>query len=217
MKTDSKIQNDVMEELKWDPSVTHEHVGVAVKDGIVTLSGYVPTYVEKSAAEKAVQRVAGVRAIAEKIEVKYPGSYRRDDEDIAGTILAQFKWTVQVPDDQIKVQVSKGWVTLGGDVQWEFQKTAAVNAVKGLIGVTGVSNLIEIKPKVQISNIKTKIEEALKRAAEREADRINIEVEGSKVILNGKVRSFAELIDARGAAWSAPGVSHVEDHLRIGT
>lgn len=215
MKTDSQIQADVIEELKWDPSVTHEHIGVAVKEGVVTLSGSVPSYFEKTAAERAAQRVAGVRAIAEEIEVKYSNSYRRDDAEIAESILNCFRWNVQIPDENLKVKVAKGWVTLSGEVEWDFQRTAAENAVKPLTGVLGVTNVIEVKPKVETSDVKTKIEQALKRAAEREARRIQVEVNGTEVTLSGKVRSYAELHDARGAAWSAPGVSAVQDHLVI--
>lgn len=215
MKTDAQIQEDVLDELKWDPSVTHEHIGVAVSDGVVTLSGFVPTYFEKSSAESAAQRVSGVKAIAEKIEVRYPGSYRREDEAIASAIITAFKWNVQVPDDVIKVKVSKGWVTLTGEVEWEYQRTAAENAVKTLSGVIGVTNSIAIKSKVQVLDVKTKIEDALKRATEREAERIKVSVEGRKVILSGKVRSYAELRDARSAAWSAPGVTDVQDNLVV--
>lgn len=215
MKTDAQIQEDVLDELKWDPSVTHEHIGVAVSDAVVTLSGYVPTYFEKSAAEEAAHRVSGVKAIAEKIEVRYPGTYRREDEAVAAAIITAFKWNVQVPDDVIKVRVSKGWVTLTGEVEWEYQRTAAENAVKSLSGVLGVTNSIEIKSKVQVLDVKAKIEEALKRASEREVERIKVSVEGRKVILSGKVRSYAELRDARSAAWSAPGVTDVQDNLVV--
>ena len=215
MKTDATIQKDVIDELKWCPSVAHEHIGVAVKDGVVTLSGYVPSYIEKSTSEKAAQRVAGVKAIVEKIEVRYPGSYYRGDEDIATMILNAFKWNVQIPEDRIRVKVSKGWVTLSGEVEWEYQKIAAEDAVKPLAGVLGVTNFVDIKPKVQALDVKAKIEEALKRSAEREVNQIHIAVEGSKVTLSGKVRSLSELMDARGAAWSAPGVKDVQDHLIV--
>lgn len=215
MKTDAQLQNDVIDELKWDPSVTHEHIGVSVNDGIVTLTGHVPNFLEKTSAEKAAQRVAGVKAIVEKMEVKYPGAYSRDDEDIASAILNAFKWNVQIPDERLKAKVRNGWVTLTGEVEWEYQKDAAANAVKPLTGVLGVTNSIEIKPKILISDLKAKIEQALKRAAEREADRIKVSVEGRKVTLSGKVRSYAELLDARGAAWSAPGVSEVRDNLIV--
>ena len=212
MKTDAQIQTDVMQELKWDPSLTHEHIGVAVSDGIVTLSGTVPSYVEKSSAEKAAQRVGGVKAVVEKIEVKIPGSYHRDDQDIAKAITDQFRWHTQVPDELVKVSVENGWVDLTGEVEWDYQRSAAENAVRGLTGVKGITNKITIRLKVaQPSDIRDKIEGALKRAAEREADRITVEVRGSRVILSGKVRSFAELRDVRGAAFSAPGVTAVED------
>jgi osmotically-inducible protein OsmY len=212
MKTDAQIQMDVMQELKWDPSVTHEHIGVAVADGIVSLSGTVPTYIEKFTAEKAAQRVSGVKVVVEKIEVKGSGSYRRDDQDIAKAIIDQFRWHTQVPDDLIKASVENGWVELTGEVEWEYQRKAAENAVKGLTGVKGLANKLVIRPKVaQPFEIKNKIEDALARRAEREANRISVEVRGTRVILSGKVNSFAELRDVRGVAWGAPGVTAVDD------
>jgi osmotically-inducible protein OsmY len=218
MKTDAQIQTDVMQELKWDPSITHEHIGVAVADGIVTLSGTVPSYIEKSSAERAAQRVSGVKAVVEKIEVKVPGAYHRDDQDIAKAILDQFRWHTQIPDDVVKPRVENGWVELTGEVDWDYQRSAAENAIRNLTGVKGITNRITIKARVaQPFEIKSKIEEALKRAAEREADRIRIEVQGTRVVLSGKVRSFAELRDVRGAAFSAPGVTAVEDtNLSVG-
>jgi osmotically-inducible protein OsmY len=212
MKSDAQIQTDVMQELKWDPSVTHEHIGVAVSDGIVALSGTVPNYIEKSAAEKAAQRVAGVKAVVEKIEVKVPGSFRKDDEDIAKAIIDQFRWHAQVPDELVKTSVEKGWVELTGEVEWEYQRRAAEKVVRGLTGVRGLTNKVTIKARVaQPTEIKNTIEQALKRAAEREAEHLTIEVRGSRVLLSGKVRSFAELRNVRGAAWSAPGVTSVDD------
>ncbi|OFZ28328.1 MAG: hypothetical protein A2622_04290 [Bdellovibrionales bacterium RIFCSPHIGHO2_01_FULL_40_29] len=216
MKTDSQIQTDIMKELKWDPSVTHEHIGVAVSDGIVTLSGTIPSYIEKSAAEKAAQRVSGVKVVVEKIEVKLPGSYKRDDQDIAKAIVNQFKWNVQVPDDLVKASVEDGWVELSGEVEWDYQRTATESCIRGLTGVNGVSNNITIKAKkVQPDVVKQKIEEALKREAEREARRIAVDVRGSKVILSGTVHSFTEMNDAKWAAWSAPGVTSIENNLHI--
>lgn len=216
MKTDSQIQNDVMQELKWDPSVTHEHIGVAVNEAIVTLSGHVPTYIEKWAAEKAVQRVAGVKAVIEKIEVKLPGSLARDDEALALAIVDQFKWNVQVPDQLIKASVEGGWVDLVGEVEWDFQRIAAEKCVRALTGVKGVSNKISLKAKpIQPEVVKQKIEEALKREVEREARKITVKVSGSKVILSGGVHSFKEMLNARGAALSAPGVTSVENNLHI--
>jgi osmotically-inducible protein OsmY len=211
MKSDALIQTDVMQELTWDPSVTHEHIGVAVADGIVTLSGTVPSYVEKSAAEIAAQRVAGVKAVVETIKVKVPGSHARNDQDIAKAIVDQFRWSVQVPDG-VKASVENGWVDLSGEVEWDFQRRAAENAVRGLTGVRGLVNKIAITAKpVQPDEVKSKIEEALMRAAEREARHLTITVHNGSVRLSGKVRSFADLAAVRGAAWSAPGVVFVDD------
>jgi osmotically-inducible protein OsmY len=215
MKSDAKIQQDVMQELKWDPSVQHEHIGVAVSDGVVTLSGSVPTYIEKSAAEKATQRVTGVKAVAEKIEVKPLGSYMRDDTDIAKAVLAQFKWNVQVPESLVKVSVENGWVTLSGQVEWQYQRRAAEKAVRGLSGVTGLSNQISMKPVLQPKNIKQEIEDALKREAKREADGISVVVDGSTVTLSGDVHSLTELREAKWAAWCAPGVATVHSNLHV--
>lgn len=210
MKTDAQLQMDVIQELKWDPSVNHEHIGVAVSEAIVTLSGTVPSYVEKSSAEKAAQRVSGVKAVVEKIEVKLPGSFHRDDQDIAKAIIDQFRWHIQVPDT-VKASVENGWVALSGEVEWEYQKRAAEKAIRNLTGIKGVSDGIAVKPKIQPADIKINIEQALKRAVEREAQHIDVAVQGTRVILSGKVRSFADLRDVRGAAWSAPGVTAVDD------
>ena len=212
MKSDSQIQMDVIQELKFDPSVTHEHIGVTVSGGIVTLSGAVPSYIEKSAAEKATKRVGGVKGVVEKIEVKVPGLHGRGDEEIAKTIIDHFRWHTQVPDELVKVSVENGWVELTGEVEWEYQRSAAAKVVRGLTGVRGMWNKITLKPKAaEAVQIKNRIEEALKRATEREVKHIVIEVHGSRVRLSGKVRSFAELADVRGAAWGTPGVSSVDD------
>lgn len=216
MKTDSQIQAQVIQELKWDPSVTHEHIGVAVTDAIVTLSGTVPSYVEKYAAEKAAQRVANVTAVVEKINVELLGTHKRDDQEIAKAIVNQFKWNVQVPDELVKASVEAGWVKLSGEVEWGYQRTAAEKSVRTLAGVVAVINNITIKQKnVLPTTIKQKIEEALKREAELEARRIAVEVRGDKVILTGVVRSFAEMQNVKWAAWSAPGVTTVENNMRV--
>lgn len=216
MKTDSQIQAHVMQELKWDPSVSHEHIGVAVSDGIVTLSGTVPTYIEKTAAEKTAQRVAGVRAVVEKIEVKLPGSHKRDDQDIAKALVTLFQWNVQVPDDLIKASVENAWVTLSGRVEWDYQRKAAENCAKGLTGVNGVTSNIVINSRVaQPEAIKQRIEDALKREVHREAQHISVDVHGDKVTLSGNVHSFAEMESAKWAAWSAPGVTSVENKLHV--
>jgi osmotically-inducible protein OsmY len=212
MKSDALIQTEVIQELKYDPRIAHEHLGVAVVDGIVTLSGSVPNYIEKSAAEKAAQRIGGVKAVVEKIEVRIPGTAHKDDEHIAKAIADQFRWHTQVPDDLIKATVEHGWVSLAGTVEWDFQRRAAEKVVKGLTGVRGITNDISLEAKIrQPADIKNKIELALKRAAEREVERLDVQVEGSRVILSGNVRSFAEWRDVTGAAWSTPGVTSVDD------
>jgi osmotically-inducible protein OsmY len=217
MKTDAQIQTEVMQELKWDPSVTHEHIGVSVVDAIVTLSGTIPSYIEKIAAEKAAQRVYGVKAVVENIEVKLPYSNKKDDQDIAKSIANQFKWSVQIPEDLIKVTVEDGWVKLVGEVDWEYQRTAAESSARGLTGVRGVTNNIYLKAKkIQADTVKQKIEEALKREAVREAQKIKVEIQGSTVKLSGEVHSFTEMNDAKWAAWSAPGVTKIENNLHIG-
>ena len=216
MKSDSQIQSDILQNLKWDPSVTHEHIGVSVNGGIVTLSGTVPTYAEKHAATAVAQRVANVKAVVEKIEVKLAGSMKRTDQDIAQAIVDRFSWDVYIPDDKIKVTVQDGWVALKGEVEWEYQRSSAANGIRNLAGVKGVSNEIRIKAKsVDPVEIKKKIEEALKRETEREAKRIAVAVEGSTVTLSGEVRSLSEKEDARWAAWSAPGVAKVENNLSV--
>lgn len=216
MKSDSQIQQDVMQELIWDPRVSHEHIGVSVIDGIVTLSGTIPSYIEKSAAERAAQRVSGVKAVVEKIEVKLPGSLERDDQDIAAAVLNLFRWNVEIPDNLIKVSVENGWVKLTGEVEWNYQRNAAEKSVHSLTGVKGVSNNITLKTReVQADVVKQKIEEALKREAIREAKQINVAIKGGIVTLSGKVHSFSEMNDAQLAVWSAPGVTKIENKLLV--
>jgi osmotically-inducible protein OsmY len=214
--TDLEIRKNVESELNYEPSINAAEIGVAVKDGIVTLTGRVPSYWDKVAAEHAVDRVASVKAVVNELEIRLPYTSERTDEDIARAAVESVNWSVLVPKDRIKVKVSKGWVTLEGTVDWQFQKTAAEKAVRKLIGVKGVSNLIEVKPRVSKVEVKASIEAALKRSAELDASRIKVETDGDTVILTGTVHSLFEREEAERAAWKAPGVRFVDNRIKVG-
>jgi osmotically-inducible protein OsmY len=216
MKTDKELQRDVLDELKWEPSVNSAHIGVAVNEGVVTLSGHVPSYAEKSAAERAAKRVYGVKAVAEELDVQLPGSIKHTDEDIAQACLTAMKFNYSVPDEKIKIVVEKGWVTLEGEVERQYQKDAAMMAIRHLTGVRGVSNVISVKPRAVLpADVKKQIESAFRRSAEIDARRIAVEAHDGRIILQGKVRSFAEREEAQQAAWAAPGVKMVENHITV--
>jgi osmotically-inducible protein OsmY len=214
-RTDEQIQRDVFAELKWDARVLPNEIGVAVKNGIVTLTGWVDNYSKRWAAEDAAHRVRGVVAVVNDIEVKLPSSAERSDPDIAAAAIQELKWDAFIPMEKIKVTVSKGWVRLEGEVEWQFQKVDAERVVRRLTGVKGVTNLIVVKPRVTASDLKRQIEEALVRSVKTDAEHITVEVEGSKAILKGTVRSWAEKDEAERAAWMAPGITDVDNRITI--
>jgi len=216
MKTDKQLQCDVLDELQYEPCVDASKIGVIAHNGIVTLTGTVASYAEQHAATHAAERVAGVKAVANDTKVELPSMHQRDDADIAQAVLNALKWHVWVPQDAIKVKVEQGWVTLEGTVKSEFQRSFAEDAVRYLTGVKGVINLITVNHvAVNSSDVKAKIENALRRGTELWANSIKVEVIGNKVVLRGSVRSRAERSDVEHAAWAAPGVGQVEDNLTI--
>jgi osmotically-inducible protein OsmY len=214
VKTDRELQIDVLDELKWEPGVEATDIGATVKDGVVTLTGTVDSYTEKWAAESAVKRVSGVKALAEELQVKLPGSSERTDADIAGAAENALEWDTSVPEG-IKVTVENGFLTLEGEVDWQYQKEAAEDAVGCLMGVKGVSNLITVKPSAEPIGIKEKIEAAFKRSAILDAEDINVQADGGKVTLTGCVGSWAEYDAAESAAWAAPGVCEVNNLISV--
>jgi osmotically-inducible protein OsmY len=215
MKDDSELQRDMIDELRWDAAITEKEIGVAVRDGVVTVTGSVESYVERWAVERAAERVSGVRALVNEVTVKLPSSFVRSDSDLAHQIVEALRWDVQLPDERIKTKVTRGWVTLEGEVDWAFQREAAERDVRSLTGVANVTNLIHVKSPVSTFDVSVKIKDALRRRADRDADRIRVEANGDVVTLTGTVSSFAERRAAEGVALSAPGVREVKDELTV--
>ncbi len=216
MSHDNELKSAVLAELKWEPSVEASHIGVTAKNGVITLMGHVGSFVEKQAAETATSRVKGVKAIAEEIEVRLPSNITHDDEAIAAAAVSRIAWNSSIPKDMIKVKVEKGWVTLSGMVEWNYQKTSAMQDLRWLSGVVGLSNEIKIKPRVNATNISTDINHALNRSWFNEDPRtVFVSADGGKVKLTGTVDSWFDRQTAEDTAWAAPGATSVENDIRV--
>jgi len=213
--TDRELKEHVQNALDWEPSVDQSDIGVSVDEGVVTLRGNVRSYAERAAAERVALRVYGVKAVADDLEVRLASGYERTDTDIAQAVVDALKWNTIVPPDRVTVAVAKGWVTLKGTLEWQYQKDAAARVVRDLTGVRGVNNEIVVKPRVKTTDVQAKIEAAFKRSAEIDARRVSVAAEDGKVILTGNVRSWAERQEAERAAWAAPGVTQVDDRITV--
>ncbi|MBX4958191.1 BON domain-containing protein [Rhizobium lentis] len=213
---DITLRQNIIDELDFEPSIDAANIGISVEDGIVTVTGHVSSYSEKETAERVVKRIKGVRGIAQEIEVRIFGNHETSDDDIARRAVNMLDWNVSVPKGAIQVKVQKGWVTLTGKAEWQYQKNAAADAVRNLAGVVGLSNLIEISPSVSAADVKKRIEDAFKRDAELESQGIRVEVSGGSVTLKGKVHTWSERRAAERAAWSAPGIKTLNDQIAIG-
>jgi osmotically-inducible protein OsmY len=215
MKSDSEIERDVKDELSWNPDLDATDIAVSVKNGVVTLTGFVKSYTDKFEAEAAAKRVSGVVAVANDIEVRMPSVDERPDPEIARDAVAAIKSQLPISSEKIKVIVKNGWITLEGQVEWQYQRSTAEHAVRRIKGVKGVSNMIQLKPHAQPSEIKRKIQEAFRRNAEVDSNRIVVEADGGVVTLKGTVRSWVEREEAERAAWAAPGVVNVVDQIVV--
>jgi len=215
MRSDAELRRDVEDELAAEPSLEAPAIGVAAKDGVVTLSGHVASYSEKLTAERCVARVLGANAIVSELDIKLPGSSRVTDEDIARAAMNALEWNTLIPRDRIKIEVGSGWVTLEGHVDWRSQKVAAHDAVCHLRGVTGVSNKLIVKPARVRNAVKAHIEAALRRRFGEKLDHIKIETRGDHVILRGTVTTLSERAEVEHAAWTTQGVCHVDNNLTV--
>jgi osmotically-inducible protein OsmY len=217
IRTDEQVQSDVLDELRWDARVQPNEVGVTVKEGVVSLTGWVDSFVKKWAAERAAQRVRGVRAVANDVEVRLPAAADRTDSDIAAAATRALEWDALVPIERINVTVSRGWITLRGEAEWEYQRRAAERATRRLSGVRGATNLITVRPRTRPApdELRRRIENALLRSAETDASGLTVEVAGDRIILRGTVRSWAERREGERVAWSAPGVTAVENRIVV--
>jgi osmotically-inducible protein OsmY len=215
MKTDTQLKYDILSELEWEPSLNASQIGVEVKDGVVTLAGHVDSYGEKWHAERAVERVAGVRALAVEIAVQLPGSSKRSDTEIAHIAESALKWQTFLPEGAIQLMVESGWITLSGHVDWEYQRQAANTAVRHLLGVKGVNDEIVIKPILSANNVKANIESALQRRAMSNAQKITVVLDGGDVTLTGKVNSWSEREQAWNSAWGTAGVEKVVNNITV--
>jgi len=215
MLNNLELQKRVLDALDWEPSLDATRIGVAASGGVVTLTGQVPSYADRWTAERVIKRMAGVKGLANDLEVKLPGDARRTDTDLASAAVKALEWDVRVPHQRIKLRASDGWITLEGQVEWQFQREAAERAVRHLLGVRGVSNQITLTAKVTPTDLKSRIEAAFKRIAELEARQIRVDTKGGTVMLDGTVHSWAERHEAERAVWAAPGVTAVEDRLAV--
>jgi len=215
MTSDSDLKKAILDELNWEPSVESAHIGVTAKNGVVSLTGNVDAYGQKSAAERAASRVKGVKAVVENIEVKISSDYQRDDEDIAAAAVDRLGWNSSIPEDAVKVKVEGGWVTLSGELTWQFEKTAAESEIRSLMGVIGVSNQILLKPGVSANDVRNDIEKALHRSWYYDPNTIHVAAHGGKVTLTGTVSTWNARQLAGSAAWSAPGATSVDNEIAV--
>ncbi len=215
MLNNLELQKKVLDALDWEPSLDATRIGVAASGGVVTLTGQVPSYADRWTAERVIKQMAGVKGLANDVEVRLPGDARRTDTDLVSAAVRALEWDVQVPHQRIKLRAAEGWITLEGQVEWQYQREAAERAVRHLLGVRGVSNQITLTVRVTPADLKNRIEAALKRNAELEARKIRVETKGGTVVLDGTVHSWAERDEAERAVWAAPGVAAVEDHLAV--